>query len=400
MSSTTNVQNLLVNVFRPTSVYDPITTLFQVKLDMSNVNTVFANDFYGLRADIGDSNNNMYVGVGSGNPIDLPNACSNNTVLGVFAGAGMSNVTNSTYLGYTAGQGASNADQTIAIGAGAVGNGLLNLYIGNNTGGSGDGNLFIGHAITAPPTLSNTMYIGLGGPIITGKFAAAPPYTQRVGLLESNPQYPVHMGTYTFISNGLGINADPAAHTLNVNGDCRMEDGFGLFQFDQNQVTSNSFMTFWSYTPGKSGLVTFGQGYASNPVYMGINTPGTAGGYNLDVSGTLRVQDPVGGILTVSGGTTRSTSGFSSVRGTTASLTNGSIAVLGTWKKGINIVAATGPAGSWSGSTWIYDGTTATNISINQATITVSQSGTNIQLSNTSAGTTTFGYNITYLPTP
>lgn len=273
MSSTTNIQNLLVNVFRPTYTYDPIASLFQAKLDMSNVNTVYANVFSGLRADIGDANNNMYVGVGSGNPIDVSNACGNNTVLGVYAGSGMSNVSNSIYLGYTAGLASSNADQTIGIGVNVNGNGDCNIYIGSRTGGTGNNNLFIGHDISAGPTVSNTMYIGFQTPLITGKFAETAPYPRRVGVLETSPVYPIHLGDYTYVYNGLGINADPAAHSLNVNGDCRMEDGFGLLQFDQNRTSFNSIFSVESYTSNKILEATFGSptNDASMNVYGYLN---------------------------------------------------------------------------------------------------------------------------------
>lgn len=369
MSSTTNVQNLLVNVFRPTYTYDTTAAQFVAKLDLSNINTVYANVFSGLRADIADQSNNVYVGTGSGNPIDTLNACANNTVLGYNAGSGMSNVSNSIYIGNSAGFGANGATNTIAMGNTAVGNGDCNIYIGNSTGGSGDSNLFIGHDISADPTVSNTMYIGFDTPLITGKFAEAPPNTRRVGILDSNPQYPISLGSYTYVLDGLGINANPADHTLNVVGDCRIEDGFGLFQFDQNQTTSNSIFSVESYTPGKILEATIGS--ATNDASM-------------NVYGTLNVDK-----------------GYSSVRGTTGSLADGVTSNIGLWKKGMVIVAVTGAsAGPRFGGSWIYDGTTATSISSNAANITVTGSGSNIVLSNTSAGTTTFGYNITYFPTP
>lgn len=364
MSSTTNIQNLLVNVFRPVYTFDSIATLFQVKLDISNVNTVFANVFSGLRADIGDTFNNVYVGVGSGNPIDLNNNCANNTVLGAFAGQGMSNVSNSIYIGYTAGLGATNADGTTAIGINTIGDGTSNIYIGNSTGGAGNGNLFLGHDLSANAGLSNTMYIGRGNPLITGKFS-----TSRVGILSSNPTYPIELGNYTFVSNGLGINADPADHTLNVNGDFFVEDGFGSFTFDQNQSTSNSILTATSYTPGRILVATLGS--VTNDA-------------SVNVIGTMNV-----------------TNGYSSVQGITGSLANGAFSNIGEWKKGTNIVSVTDTSpGSWSSSMWIYDGTTATAVSSNETAITITTSTSNIVLSNTSAGTTTFSYNITYLPTP
>jgi hypothetical protein len=364
MSSTTNVQNLLVNVFRPVYVYDSIANLFQVKLDMSNVNTAFANNFSGLRADIGDAAGNVYVGVGSGNPIDLNNSCANNTVLGLYAGAGMSNVSNSIYLGYTAGQGAENANGTTAIGINTVGDGVSNIYIGNSTGGTGSSNMFLGHDLSANASLSNTMYIGRGNPLITGKFD-----TGRVGILTTTPGYPIELANYTYISNGLGINANPTTHTLNVNGDFFVSDGFGSFTFDRNQTTSNSILTARSDTSGRVLEATFGS--VTNDASMNVN-------------GNLNV-----------------TKGYSSVTGITGSIASGASSNIGVLRRGTNIVSAVRTAvGAWSSIMWIYDGTTSVAAAINQSGMLVRTSTSNISISNTSLSTHTFSYNITYLPTP
>lgn len=370
MSSTTNVQNLLVNVFRPTTVYDTTGGTFQVKLDMSNINAVYANDFYAPRADIGDSNNNLFVGFNAGDVTGTA-GCSNNTALGVYAGFGMSNSTNCTFVGYTAGQASSNSDNTIAVGANAKGTGDWNIYIGNNTGGAGSSNLFLGHNLSATALVSNTMYIGQGTPLITGKFAAAAPYTQRVGILDSNPVYPISLGNYTYVLNGLGINCDPAQHSLNVNGDCRMEDGYGLLQFDQNQTSSNSIFSVESYTPGKILEATLG---------------------SVTNDASVNVFGQVG-----------TTKGFYSKQGT-ASLVNGATATIDTVaQKGLVMVSVLCPAAAapYFWGNWLYTGAVLTTVTSNNSQITVTASaGSNLILSNTSAGTQTFHYNITYFPVP
>ena len=355
MSSTTNVQNLLVNVFRPSYQYRTTPSPnYYVQLEISNVETVYANvvDCQTLR--LGDSNSNVYVGREAGNVYTDLRDCFSNTTLGYGAGRAISNTDRSIYIGFNAGTSASNASNVIAIGTNASGRGTGNVYIGSNTGGV-DGevsNVYIGNGLTSLGGTSNRLLIGSGsdpsGALISGNFS-----TRRVGILTSNPTtYPVEIGTYTFISNGLGINADPTVHTLNVNGDCRMEDGFGQFTFDRDQATSNSTMTFWSYTTGKPGLVQFGQSPLSNPVNFGINTPGVAGGYNLDISGSLRVRDLSGNTVTMEQNVIQSTNGYASVRGG-AALVNGGTWNIGVWKKGINIVAAvaTVAAGSWEMAT-------------------------------------------------
>ena len=403
MSSTTNVQNLLVNVFRPSYQYRTVPSPnYYVQLEISNVETVYANvvDTQNLR--VSDSNSNVYVGREAGNAYTDLRDCFSNTMLGYGAGRAISNTDRGIYIGFNAGTSASNASNVIAIGSNASGKGTSNIYIGNGTGGA-DGevrNTYIGNGLTTAGGISNRLWIGdPSGILISGDFS-----NRSVGILTSNPTtYPVEIANYTFISNGLGINADPRAHTLNVNGDCRIEDGFGLFTFDQDQVTSNSTMTFWSYTAGKAGLVQFGQTALSNPVNFGINTPGVAGGYNLDISGSLRVRDLSGNMVTMENDIVTSTDGYSSVRGVTTPLGNGLTLNIGVWKKGITTVAAVATAaGIWSAGSWVYDGTTVTTISSSQQLSSITASGSNIVLTNTAGvgPSRTFTYNITYFPVP
>ena len=104
MSSTSNVQAYLTSVFRPVYTYTPATSNFTTQLDISNVNTVDANTLIAFRADISDSNNNVFVGTGAGvNFLNLQNS-SNNTAFGFNAGSQISNscnVSNATSLKIT-----------------------------------------------------------------------------------------------------------------------------------------------------------------------------------------------------------------------------------------------------------------------------------------------------------
>lgn len=404
MSSTTNVQNLLVNVFRPSYQYRTLPTPnYYVQLEISNVETVYANviDTQNLR--VSDANSNVYVGREAGNAYTDLRDCFSNTTLGYGAGRAISNTNLGIYIGFNAGTNASNASNVIAIGNDTSGQGISNIYIGNGSGG-GDGlsnNLFLGNGLTAPPGTNNRLWIGAGtdpsGALISGDFS-----NRRVGILTSNPTtYPVEIATYTYISNGLGINANPLEHTLNVNGDCRMEDGFGLFTFDQNQATSNSTMTFWSYTPTKAGLVQFGQSALSNPVYMGINTPGVDASYNLDISGSVRIRDLSGNTVTMENDIVTSSNGYASIQGVTGTIIDTGTSNIGTWKKGINTIGAVATvAGTWVAGSWVYDGTTVTLISSNQANATITASGADIVLTNTAGADRVFTYNITYFPVP
>ena len=407
MSSTTNVQNLLVNVFRPSYQYRTLPTPnYYVQLEISNVETVYANviDTQNLR--VSDANSNVYVGREAGNAYTDLRDCFSNTTLGYGAGRSLSNTDRGIYIGFNAGTNASNASNVIAIGNDASGQGISNIYIGNGTGGI-DGlsnNLFLGNGLTAGGGVNNRLLIGSGtdpsGALISGNFL-----TRRVGILTSNPvTYPVEIADYTFISNGLGINADPKEHSLNLNGDCRMEDGFGLFTFDQNQLTSNSTMTFWSYTAGKAGLVQFGQTALSNPVYMGINTPGVDASYNLDISGSVRIRDLSGNSVTVENSRVNSVEGYSSVVGT-FSLAPAGTSNIGLLKKGGTRITVIGnePSSMYIGN-WVYNGTTSAADGFpttSGAGISVYPTGiTNITVSNSTAGSVDYGYNITYFPVP
>jgi hypothetical protein len=403
MSSTTNIQNLLVNVFRPSYQYRALPTPnYFVQLELSNVETVYANVIDSQNLRVSDTNSNVYVGREAGNSyLDLRD-CFSNTTLGYGAGRLSSNTDLGIYIGFNAGTNASNASNVIAIGNNASGRGTSNIYIGHNTGGV-DGetrNIFIGNDISSTGSVNDRLMIG-DGLDPSGVLISADLSGRRVGLWTSYPTtYPIELMNYTYVYNGLGINASPLEHSLNVNGDCRMEDGFGEFTFDQDQTTSNSTMTYWSYTPGKVGLVQFGQGPTSNPVHFGMNRPGVDGGYTLDISGSLRVEDLSGNRLTVENGIVTSTSGYASIQGTTASLAAAATETVGQWKKGIVKIVTIGSSGAYHGGDWLFDGTTALNIASNATSTLVTQSTNDIVLSNSSGVQQAFGYNITYFPVP
>ena len=86
--STTNVQNLLSNVFHPTFVYDTTNHVYQSKLELVNIDTVSANTVSSFFASIGDARSNVYVGIDAGNPHSTMVASSNWYTTFVGAGAG------------------------------------------------------------------------------------------------------------------------------------------------------------------------------------------------------------------------------------------------------------------------------------------------------------------------
>jgi len=255
MSSTTGAQNLLVNVFRPVYRYEVptggSTAIYIPKLEISNVDTMSANSVSVFTAAIGDSNSNVYVGSNAGNLYDLTKLCRNVTALGYGAANNISNVSNSVYLGFNTGAGATSASSVIAIGANATGNGTSNIYIGTGTGAAGSNNIFIGHGI-APGTTSNTLRIGtlLYGDICNGTLGIgmSPTYnldvsgsgriSTRLGIGMAPTVSPIPHGLdvsgYTYVYGGLGINADPADYTLNLNGNFVASEGGDTFSFSSN----------------------------------------------------------------------------------------------------------------------------------------------------------------------
>lgn len=268
MSSTSNVQNLLVNVFRPVYTYDQTTQVFQPKLEMSNVDTYIGNSIYVLRAQVGDSASNVYVGINSGNDPTASagvRACSNVTAVGYSSGAGISNVSNSVYLGFNAGAGSIGADSVIAIGSSANGNGTSNIYLGSGTGGAGSNNIYIGHEI-APGTQSNSIRIA--------GYLYGDSSNKWFGIGTSTPAYDTNKfdvsGT-AYIYGKMGIQMQPS-NSLNVNGETQSTGGFfstvgsALIAAGQNLVIGS--LARGSMLVQTQDLTTPGSNFISRLIYV------------------------------------------------------------------------------------------------------------------------------------
>lgn len=159
--NTTGIQNYLSNVFRPIVEYNATTSNFIPKLELSNIDTYSGNTVSVFRADVGDSNFNVYVGKESGNSLVDIRSCSNVSAFGYGAGSNISNDQNSVYVGYRAGAGNIATRSIIAIGseAGGGGIGLSNIFIGTNTKSTtGSRNILIGHDLST--NLSDQIRIG------------------------------------------------------------------------------------------------------------------------------------------------------------------------------------------------------------------------------------------------
>ena len=347
MSSTSNVQNLLTNVFRPVFIYDTTNGVYQTKLELTNVDSVSANTVYGFTAAFGDASGNVYVGINSGNPYSSLAASSNtcNTFVGISAGASTSNVKNGVFLGYRAGFGTSNSSNSISIGANTLNGGNSNIYIGCATGiVSGSNNIFLGPGISNGGTsVSNRLMIGSGSnTAIVGDLSG-----NRIGINLSN------------------LPTTTPNVTLDVNGFTRIG------------------------TNANGGL--------------GINM--LPGNYALDVTGAQRIQDGVGTLI-FSNGIQSSTGGFRSVSGTTGSMASGGTSNIGLWKKGIMMVSAQDTSNSTNFTSELaivcLTGTTytVTPMSSIDSNATITAATSNIVLTNNGGAGRLYTYSITYFPTP
>ena len=165
MSSITNAQNLLKNVFRPTFFYDTTNNVYHSKLELINIDTISANFVSAYSLSVSDSNSNVYVGSNAGNVYSNLNGNSNNTFVGFQAGYGSSNVINNVFLGFLSGIGTVGSSKSVSLGGNSLAGGISNIYIGYGTGiTAGNSNIFIGTNINsttnnAIAAFSNTVLI-------------------------------------------------------------------------------------------------------------------------------------------------------------------------------------------------------------------------------------------------
>jgi hypothetical protein len=347
MSSTSNVQNLLTNVFRPVFVYDTTNGVYQTKLELTNVDSVSANTVYTFAASVGDPSGNVYVGTLAGNDISVLaiKANSNSTFIGTSAGSASCNIVESVFIGYRAGASAASSSYSVSIGATSKSAGNSNVFIGYGAGViSGSNNIFIGTNVTNTGNINNKLLVGSG-----------PSAAMIVGDLTNN-RMGVNLSTLPTTTPNV---------TLDVNGFTRIG------------------------TNANGGL--------------GINM--LPGNFALDVTGAQRIQDGVG-TLTFSNGIQTSTGGFNSITGISAPLLYTEPTNIGVWKKGLVMVSAQDISNSTNFTSQLamvcLTGTTytVTAMSSINSNATITASTSNIVLTNNVDDTRRYNYSITYFPRP
>jgi hypothetical protein len=260
-------------VFRPTFIWDVTSNVFRTKLELINIDAISANTVTAYAGNIGDSNSNVYVGVGAGNDYSVLATSSNftDTFIGTSAGGSTSNVRNSVFLGYRAGFGSIGTSNSISIGANSVNGGNSNIYIGAGTGiASGSNNIFLGSGLTnGNVAVSNTLLIGNGAsPTIIGDLVGRRVGINMSSLPVTSPPVTLDVDGYARIQNGyLGINKMPGSYTLDVNGTMQVSDGYGVLTFarDSSGISRTTL----------SGIVNAG----GSPPAVGVATLQVADGF-------------------------------------------------------------------------------------------------------------------------
>ena len=246
MSSTRNSQNLLVNVFRPTYVYDGCG--FSAGVVATNLKTIDVPTVRATSITIGDVGGNVYIGTGSGVTYSAALSNTSNTALGLNAASGISNVQRSVFIGANAGIANLNSSNTIIIGADANAFGTKNIIIGNGTFVSGSNNIVIGTDVS----LSSSYKFKVGN-VFTADISTA-------ALLNVT-------GVSRFDAS-VGVFRDPS-YNLDVSGNFRVSDASSSLIFS-NGTTVGAFITkngssdisgYLPIMPLKRGLYTIAATY-------------------------------------------------------------------------------------------------------------------------------------------
>ncbi len=259
MSSTSNAQDLLVNVFRPTYRWEAGTG-FVPSLVVSNVTEVIASTIKTDTLVVSDSNVNTYIGSNAG--VNAVNTLSN-VGIGYSAMGGALNSDCNVAIGTFALDGLAESDSNVAIGAGTdiSGTGVRNVLIGTNVAliGGGSNNILIG-ADLSRSAISNTLQIGslLYGNLSNG----------YIGINTPTPNAPLDVSGTVVFRNKVGIQTDTPVYSLDVMGSAYVSNqvlteygvvGTPAYSFVSNQTTGIYRPTDASYGTGALGVAVSGK---------------------------------------------------------------------------------------------------------------------------------------------
>jgi len=284
MSSTSNAQDLLVNVFRPTYKWDS-NTGFVPSLVVSNVTEVITSKVKTSALVVSDNNVNTYIGADAG--LNASNT-RENVGIGFNAMAGSLNATSNVAIGSYALEGLTDSDSNVAIGAKTdiSGAGMRNVLIGTNvtlTGGSN--NILIGVDLSSA-TVSNSLQIGT---LLYGNLSNG-----YIGINTSTPTRPLDVSGEVVFRNKVGIQKDNPIYTLDIAGSVYATDQF----IGGKGNVSNPMYTFYDssgsgmYVPVDPSFGTGAFAIAVNRAPAAIFSSNAVNFYqNLDVSGTFSARN-------------------------------------------------------------------------------------------------------------
>jgi hypothetical protein len=295
MSSTSNAQALLVNVFRPTYRYDS-NLGFVPSLTLSNVTEVITDKVITGNVSLTDSNLNTYVGCNAGNS----NLAGNreNVAIGYGAMAGALNSSNNVAIGLNSLAAITSGDSNVGVGINTQTNGDKNIFIGPNiTGTTGSNNIIIGTDINIG-SKSNKFQLGrlLYGDLCSG----------FIGVNTADPSAAFDISGITIFRDKVGFQTSNPQYSLDVNGSIYASERF----FGGSGTQANPLYSFLtasntgmyqpqdvSYGSGAFGIAVNGQQaavFASNQVYFFKN---------LNVAGTFSADSVILSGITAANGT-------------------------------------------------------------------------------------------------
>ena len=254
MSSTSNVQNLLVNLLRPTYRYDPATGAFTPSLSMSNVTELIAGRIQTGSLTVTDSAINTFLGSNSG--INVSNA-ARNVGIGYNAMAGAVNASSNVAVGFNSLEGVSNSSCNVALGAGTdISDGATrSVLIGPNvTLGGGSNNILIG-ANLSRGLVNNQLQIGT---LLYGDLSSG-----FIGVNTSAPRAAFDISGVTLFNNKVGFQVPNPQFSLDVAGTVYASERFfgsngsakePLYSFKDISGTGMYVPADSVYPPGSFGI--------------------------------------------------------------------------------------------------------------------------------------------------